>query len=115
MQGERPPVPVKDRTALVASFLLDRGIEQSRVQEALERGQSGIKKTSNAHTSFPHKKDIFHSDSTTDAELSLKIYFTPLYEDIIGTENLQGHVSTVNSLLFRFSIFLFRTAKDSPS
>ncbi len=60
LQGERPPVPVKDRTALVASFLLDRGIEQSRVQEALERGQSGIKKTSNAHTSFPHKKDIFN-------------------------------------------------------
>ncbi len=48
---------MKDRTALVASFLLDRGIEQSRVQEALERGQSGIKKTSNAYTSFPYNKN----------------------------------------------------------
>ncbi len=43
---------MKDRTALVASFLLDRGVERSRVQEALERGQSGMLKRSNAHISI---------------------------------------------------------------
>ncbi len=55
------------------------------------------------HTPVSHIKKIFLTDSTTDAELSLKIYFTPLYEDIIGTENLQGHVSTVNSLYFNLA------------